>query len=48
MVEHRNIVRFRGFALVNNVPAFVSDWMESGTLSKYLVRNEQIDEFFLV
>ena len=42
-LKHPNILRLRGYALVNGVPSFVSDWMDQGSLRNFRATNPQLD-----
>ena len=42
-LKHPNILRLRGYAFVNGVPSFVSDWMDQGSLRCFRATNPQLD-----
>ena len=42
-VDHPNVLRLLGFAFANDLPAFVADWMDRGTLRKYRAANSDLD-----
>ena len=47
-VDHPNVLRLLGFAFANDLPAFVSDWMDKGTLRSYRAANPDLDTRFMV
>ena len=47
-VDHPNVLWLRGFAFTNDLPAFVADWMDKGTLKNYRAANPDLDAKFMV
>ena len=37
------MLRLEGFAFANDLPAFITDWMDRGTLRKYRAANSDLD-----
>lgn len=47
--EHRHVMPFLGFTIDNGMyPAFITEWMENGSLRIYLQRNPHVDPLPLV
>jgi hypothetical protein len=47
-LEHGNILPFLGIAEMDGIPCTVSEWMENGTMDKYLETHADVDVLELV
>jgi hypothetical protein len=42
-LQHPNILQLEGFAIVDGFPSFISEWMENGTLNRFISANPKYD-----
>ena len=49
-LDHPNILQLRGFITEKDMicPSLLTDWMENGSLRRYLVERSEIDKLLMV
>ena len=47
-LQHENILPLIGMAVIDSVPVLISEWMENGTMNKYLKQHESVDILVMV
>ena len=50
-LDHPNLLPLKGYVCIPEwgpYPAFVSDWMENGTVDRYIKENQNVDSLLLV
>jgi hypothetical protein len=47
-LDHVNVTKLDGFALIEGLPALVSCWMENGTVTQYVKKNRDVGVYEMV